>query len=64
MGANKREIMRQVKALAYVAIEHLAHRTDIQDDEDGFCKVMEIVTMVNGIGAEFWANNKEQNDDK
>ena len=59
MGVNKQEVMRQVKALAYVAIEHLTHRTDIQDDEDGFCKVMEIVTMVNGIGAEFWIKEEK-----
>lgn len=57
---DKRQVMKQVKALAYVAIQHLAHRNDIQDDEDGFCKVMEIVSLVNGINAEFWTKKEEE----
>lgn len=60
MPIDKQSIMKQVKELAYVAIQNLTHRDDIQDDEEGFIKVMEIVTKVNSINAEFWINNKKE----
>ena len=58
---KERAIMAQVKGLAYEAIKNLARRIDV-DDEDGFCRVIAIITRVNEISAEFKTNGDEDDE--